>query len=460
MRFGVLSTAAALCLWAGAAVAAPVTMTPAQVLDAGFKAITAGQAAKAHDFAMALLARNPKEFLALILQSRSARALNHLDEARASARAAWQVAVTPTERYEAATVRAQALSSDQMRLAAEFWLRRAAQLAPDAPSKAAAVSAFNYVRDHSHWSLQLDASLVPSSNVNNGSAANTVQIYGLAPGGAGTTFGLSGDARALAGLVGTASATAVYRLTPTTNTLSQFNLNVVQTHNWLTAAAQAQAPTAKGSDYDYAAVEAGFSQRLRASVKSLAIYNWAVAVGHNWYGQSALSNYSRLSFGVDRQLSAKVQGGAALSVERQARLDDHALSAWVFTGSTNVTRVLGNQDQLRLSVGEQYTQSISSSINHHMVFAQASWDKAAPVWGVKLGASVSASQSAYGPDPLFAPTGRKDFQLGANVTVLFIKVQYMGFSPSLSLQWQETKSNVLRYQLRDLGVAFAIKSVF
>lgn len=442
----------ALSLWAGAAQAGPVALTPDALQAEGYRAINAGQAEAAHQIALALLQRDPQDFMALILRSRSARALGHFDEARAAARAAWALARTPSQRYAAAMVRAQALVSSEDRTAAQFWLRRAVQLAPDPQSKAVAIHDFTYVRDRSHWSFQLGASLVPSSNVNNGSAESTITLLGL-------PFVLSGDAQALSGLVGSVNASATYRLTPTQNTVTQFRFSGLERHNWLSASAQAQAPTAKGSDYDYSAIEAGVVQQWRAGVTSLAIYTWGVTAGHNWYGGDNLSNYLRLQGGVDRPLDAWNTGSLGFSLERQARQDVRDRSATVATGTVGVTRRFANNDQVTLTLGDRFTRSNATDIQHATDFAQLSWTKAAPVLGVKLGASLYLSRDIYATYPLSAD-GRRDIGVTADLSMLFTRASYMGFSPSVDVQFQRVRSNVSLYDTRNVGIAVGIKSDF
>lgn len=432
--------------------AASVTLTPEQSRAEGFKALAAGDAGLAHAFALALLQRDPHDFAALILRARAARSLGKMAEARAAARAAWAEARPGQQRYDAALVRAEVLSSAGYKLPAQFWLRRALALAPDAKQKAVAVSGLRYVRSHSHWALDLDASLQPSSNVNGGSANSTMTIFGL-------PFLLSGDARALSGVVGSLGLTAHYRLMPTERTISELRFSAQQTHNWLSAEAKAQAPTARGSDYDYGDVEIGFAQQVRSSVGALAVYHWNLAVGRNWYGGAPLSNYAGFGTGVERPLNASLTGGLDFGLQRQLRLDDFSRSAVVLTSSAGLAYRLANQDTLRLTLGDQHSESDNIEIDHNTVFAQLSWDKAAPVMGVELGAALQLQRSRYSSFP-FSSDGRIDRGLTASVTMLFSRVEYMGFSPSLTIQAQRVRSTVSLYDTRSIGVGLGIRSTF
>ncbi|MDE3079797.1 MAG: hypothetical protein KGI94_07185 [Paracoccaceae bacterium] len=442
---------AALAL-AGVARAAPVTMTPAELRALGFREMAAHRPAAAHDIALALLHRDPKDFLALILQARSARAMGLNPEARQAAREAWAQAQGREQEYLAAEVRAQVLASSDMRPFAQFWLRRAADLAPDPAVRQRAIRDLNYVRSRSHWVLRFSASVQPSSNVNNGSANSTISILGL-------PFLLSGDARALSGVVASGDAEAIYRFTPTERALSRLHFHLGGTHNWLSAAAQRQAPLARGSNYDYLVAEAGFAQRLRASRRSLAIYDWDVTAGHNWYGGHDLSDYLRGSLSVERPVSAWLTAFGGVSLERQVRRDSFTRSAVVATGYTGMNRRLGNGDELGLTLGLRDTNSAAIDINHHGAFAQLRWQQATPVLGIRLDASAYMETGVYGAS-IFAPNGRHDVTRQAQISALFTRVNRLGFAPELTLQWRQVQSNVSLYAARGLSVGLAVKSVF
>lgn len=438
--------------FAGVAHAAPIEMTPAQLRDLGFREMAAHRVAAAHDIALALLHRDPADFFALILRARSARAMGRNAEARQAARAAWAQAKGRQQEYVAAEVRAQVLASSDMRPFAQFWLRRAADLAPDAKVRDRAIRDLNYVRSRSHWVLSFSASVQPSSNINNGSANSTISILGL-------PFLLSGDARALSGVVASGDAEATYRFTPTERALSRLHFHLGGTHNWLSAAAQRQAPTARGSHYDYLVAEAGFAQRLRASRRSLAIYDWGVTVGHNWYGGHDLSDYLRGSLSVERPLSPWLTGFGGASLERQVRRDNVQRSAVVATGYTGLSRRLGNGDQIGLTLGLRDTNSAAIDINHHGAFAQLRWQKARPVLGIRLDASAYMETGVYGAS-IFAPNGRHDVTRQVQLSALFTRVNRLGFAPEVTLQWRQVQSNVSLYAARGLSVGLAVKSVF
>jgi hypothetical protein len=125
----------------------------------------------------------------------------------ATARKAWNGSSTPSERFGASMVMAQALSTSGAKTRAQLWLRRAAQNAPNENFKDIAIRDFRYVQRTNPWSTELSFAAAPSSNVNNGSARSTTRLFDLP-----FEFQLSGTARALSGIQYNAGFATRYRI--------------------------------------------------------------------------------------------------------------------------------------------------------------------------------------------------------------------------------------------------------
>ena len=93
--------------------------------------LQSGQAAAAKAIAEGLLSANPQDVIALILLSQAERNLGNFQTARQAGQAAWAYATTDDDRFVAATVTAQAFSSEEKYTRAQFWLRRASNFAPN-----------------------------------------------------------------------------------------------------------------------------------------------------------------------------------------------------------------------------------------------------------------------------------------------------------------------------------------
>jgi tetratricopeptide (TPR) repeat protein len=417
----------------------------------GFETLAAGDAPRALAYAEALLKRDPGDGVALILRSKALRALGRYPEAAASGRLAFRVAPDKAGRYGAAMVTAQALASDGARTRAQVWLRRAVQEAPSDTARKIAVRDFDYVRIRNPLSFTFDLSAAPSSNVNGGSANAVSQFLGL-------PFVLSGDARALSGYEVAAGATVKLRRPLTETGASEFRLSAQLRHYWLSGEARAQAPAARGSDYDYAAVELGWQRRFRARGHKTDLTFGAV-LGRNWYGYQPLSTYGRVTIDAARPLAPGLTGQLTLAAEVQKRDDDPRRDATVLTFGGAVQKMLPNGDRLTLSLAARRTEADSSSVAHRALLGGIGWDRARPVGPVRISGGLSFEERDYDVFPL-ALSGRQDLRVTARLSLTLTDVQYLGFQPVIDLTASHNWSNIGLYETREAGISFGFKSAF
>lgn len=91
-------------------------------------------------------------------------------------------------------------------MTAQFWLRRAVQVAPTPVLRRSAIQNYRAVAVVNPWTLWLLFGITPSSNVNNGSVSETLEIGDI-------DFVLNPDAPALSGIESTIGLSLGYRLT-------------------------------------------------------------------------------------------------------------------------------------------------------------------------------------------------------------------------------------------------------
>ncbi len=252
MRLWFAGLAAAGALWAGAAPAqVAVSIEEARGLAAALEA--EGEREAAASVAAALLSRDPTDASAWIVVARIRRAAGDTEGALEAARRANATADTDDERYAAAVELAAGNFTLERGLIAQFWLRRAAQVAPTEELREAAIRNFRAVRAQTPWSWSLGFSVVPSSNVNNGSRAETIEIGGL-------PFVLSGDAQALSGLEATLTGSVRYRFEGFGGQPAQITAGMAIQRVTLSDEARDKAPEAEAGDYAFDAFEIGGSQ--------------------------------------------------------------------------------------------------------------------------------------------------------------------------------------------------------
>ena len=400
--------------------------------------------------AQALVRADPADFGAQLLMSYAARDLARYDEAEAAGKAAWKLASAPGQKHAAALAVAQAQASDNRRTPAQFWLRRAAQEAPTPAARARAIRDFNYVRARNPWSVHLNFGLAPSSNVNGGTNADTIWLYGL-------PFTLSGDAQALSGLAASASVTVERRISESRNHLTRLGMNVAGRTYRLSGEAKRLAPGARGSDYAFWAVEAYLSHRWRDQWLP-GEWDARLTAGHNEYGGASLSNYLRADAGRIFDLGPDRALRLALSAEKQWRLDNDTNSAEIALASAEY-RFRAGQGVTSLGLHGGAVRSEAVTVDHDRLGFSIGYRPLRPVLGAWLSFEAGYEQRRYGQGP-FDSTGRTDDRITAGVSALLRQQSYMGFAPEIGVNYLRNRSSSVLNDSRDLGVSLRIRSTF
>jgi hypothetical protein len=377
-------------LWGvAAAEAGPVTLTADQLRGFGSEALARGYADQALEVAEALLRRDPQDSLALTLKSQALRIRGDLTGSESAARKAWATAENGTARYGAATALAQALSLQNHRTTAQYWLRQAVQNAPNGAARAQAMQDFNYVRDQNPLNLQFDASIRPSNNINGGARDPLFEFQGI-------PFILSGDSLALSGLAIGYGVSGSYKLTDTGDVQNALTFAASHQGVVLSSEAQAQAPDASNADYALGNIEAGWQRRAAGQFGRLTT---ELTAGHSWYGGRDLANSFSAQASVDRQISPGVLGILTVSVTRQDRLDRPVSSSVDVDFAATLSTKGPKGDSWQLALNLSQVSSVDIGIEHGEAGLQLNWQAAKSFAGLGLGASLSARIADYDLSP-------------------------------------------------------------
>ena len=442
--------AALLCLaLSGGAAAGATTLTADQMRAFGSEALARGYADQALDIAQALLARDPQDSRALTLKAQALRLRGDLGGSEAAARAAWANALTDAARYGAATALAQALSLQNHRTSAQYWLRQAVENAPNPGARAQAVQDFTYVRDQNPLGLQFDASVRPSNNVNGGARDPLFEYQGI-------PFILSGDALALSGLALGFGVSGSYRLSDTGRVENALTFAASQQGVVLSAAAQVQAPGARNADYALGNVEAGWRRQAMGPLGRLTT---ELSAGHSWYGGRDLSNSFSARITLDHQLSSGINATFAANVTLQDRLDRPVSSSTDYGIDATLATKGPQGDNWQIGLSLSRVTSADIGIDHAEAALQLAWQAAEPVAGLALGASLSARVADYDLSP-YTTNGRHDRRFSGSLTATLQRLTYLGFSPVLSLDVARNVSNVALYDTETVGISLKVKSRF
>lgn len=434
--------------------AKPITLSVEAMRQLAFEAVTAGFADQALAYSDLLLQRDPKDSTALAIRAQAFRALGRTAEAHVTAKLAWKTAESDNGRYGAAMAMAQVLSTQGRRTAAQLWLRRAAQVAPNARAYAIARRDFGYVKSRNPWVLQFDTSASPSSNLNNGSSNSHMTIGNLP-----ILFDIPPDQQALSGLQFGLGLTATYRFSPTgPNRQTEARVGLMGQSVALSADAKEKAPEARAADYRYTALEFGLAHHRGLDPVNKNVLHISGTVGHNWYGGADLSNYLRLALALDHNLHNGSSLSFGLAGDHTARLDRPIQSSERLTASVGYNFTLGSH-RLSLQVEGAQTESISAEVRNDAVTLSLGWKKTKPVVGLILSGGIDLTQQVFA-DSRYVVGGREDDKMTAQVQMGFQNVEYMGFSPLLTLQATQVNSNTAQNTRHNLGITLGIQSAF
>ncbi len=425
--------------------AEPRQLTPDQMRGLAVSSYNARQLQVALDLTAALLARDPQDRLALLLRSRTLRDMGQPRAAIAPARQAWALAKTDREKFTAAMILAQALSSDGQRTMAQLWLRRAGEVAPGDAAKRSAIQGYRYVRSRNPLSFQLSATATPTSNINGGSSETGA---GLA------TF--DGDARALSGMEYTLGFAARYLLPPTEKTQTALTFSAYAAQYQFSSSARQQAVRVKASDFAFSTVALGLEQKR---ILGPVLLSYGMNLGHSWFGGSDLANFAQLQAGLRWKMRPQTELGLSLSTDRQQRLDTASASSNRLALTAVLVQSLASRDQFRLSATVARTRSDNIRVDRRDLGAELGYQLAEPIAGLQLGGQLSFELRTYDSTP-FAVGGRNDKKTSATLTATFVQWDYFGFVPTLDVTVSRNRSNVARYTTREAGIPFGVKSAF
>ena len=429
-----------------------VAYSPSDIRQLAIQALIQGDAQTAFDLTSALLVRDPSDVDALLLRSRAARNLGDAKTAKSAARDAWKAADTDRTRYAAALANAQALSSDGARTRAQWWLRRAIQIAPNDDLKAKAARDFQYVRGQNPWSTQLSFTASPSSNVNGGSSSETVSIYDLP-----FDFVLQGTSRALSGIEYSFGFSTRYDLKKSAK--SRTSLSFAASHKTYSLSEDAKkiAPDAKGSDFALTQVSTGLSQDWVAPSGRFAL-NGQLGLNKVWYGGEPLSQSVTLTGGARYAFTQNLSTNLSATHEWQEGLGGRG-DADVLRGTLSTTYKLPTGDGLKLSLGQTTSTSSAAYLDYDETSASLTYALAKPIWGTRLQLGLDGRHRHF--DETTVSFGdRDDFTYGAQATVTLDSFDYYGFVPTVTVRAEETDSNLAIYDKDSVDIRIGLKSRF
>ncbi len=463
VRMSKTITAAAVCLSIAVSAWAQTTVGPDELRIAASDALRAGEPRKALQFGQALTKRDPEDLNAHLIMARAARDLGDMAPARASARRAWQLAETDAQKYSAALVTAQVLSSDNKRTRAQLWLRRAAEHAPNDLLRAKAKQDFGYVKQRNPWRTDLRFTFAPNSNINNGSARERAQIDTFF--GEAREFELDAVARAIAGLEFGGSVHTRYRFHQTPTKAHDAKLSLSYRTYTITDDLEdgpdnqidgESATDISGSDFAFGSLSFGYGYR-QFNMDRRGEFSFDTEVGQTWYGGNRYASFLQLRAQQSVILEGKKRLRFGGNLERQwgqATADTDSASI-----SANLTQSFASGNSGFVGLYLKNTQSTTARLEYNEVTVRTGIALREPVMGAALQFGLGASFRDYDVSP-YTSDGRQDNRIFADVTATFKDIDYYGFNPTVTLSASSTDSNIGLYDVNRVGLNIGIRSAF
>ncbi len=369
----------------------------------------------------------------------------------AAAKAAFSTANNDIQRLDAARLVASAHFRARQFSRAEWWLRLALNNASEGAAAQAVHQDFALVRQENPLSVQLNFSAAPNNNVNNGSSSESITIWNL-------PFILSPDALALSGYEVSGSVELRYRLAQSANFATDIGLLLHARTYELSAAAAHAAPGINGSDYAFSVVELLLSHS-RNYQNMTGPTTFSANLGQNWYGGNPYTKYARVTVAQDFRISPTTGLNLTVGTEHQVSLLGSQSQSDIHSISTGLNHQLANRNRIGGSFRWQTTNSQDASAENDAVRIGVNYGLAKPVAGMMLSFNVAAEKRDYGFS-IYDIAGRHDVTLSAGATALFSNISYLGFSPTVSLEANQTKSNVSLFNRETIALRFGLQSVF
>lgn len=440
----------ALTLSGLAADAQETRLSMDEARDVAARLISEQRPADALLIAQGILAAHPDDVPAMLLASRALRDLGREAEALEQARAAQALAGTDEDRFYSALVMAQARASGGQKTMAQFWLRRAAQVAPNDGLRGLAMRDFRQVRQSNPWRFGIELRFSPSDNVNGAPKTNTFTYAGL-------PF-VNPSAVPLTGLRYGTSLDAERRVALGAHQRLSFGLGAD-----LDRVRQSAESRALGilSDADMRSD----TLRLRMGYEQIApdrrwLLRSGLELARYWSGGDLISDSARLDLSYARDLGQGVSATLRGGLEQEWRHDLALRDAFTRDLGVTVSRRSAH-GILSLDLALADTNSDARSIGRDTARVSLGYQWARPLKGMVPRLSLSYQAVTFDQAPAdFWVDPREDREWRIGVDVLLPELDYMGFAPEVGIGLRDRSSNYSLYELRATDLRIGLKSVF
>lgn len=349
-------------------------------------------------------------------------------------------------KFEAAFVAVQANVAQGRLTAAQLWLRRADQVAPNDRAKAIVARTYRQVARANPLNVQLQFNAAQSDNVNNGYDSDYF------------TGGISSD-EALDGTEAEFGANLTYRLSENRTERINATARFFQRRVWLSEEAKLSDDAQPNSSYEYSLATVGiqFNQLIWPD---LGVSGGAINFGKSWYGREDYTKWTDIGGWQNIKVGdGNIQVSANLKFENSYESDSQDARAF----SIGTTHTSANEKGLRRSIGLSVSDSSSDSLTRDWRKIELRGSHAlGDIGPFRANVSASASSIKYKEEffLFFESLERQEqtFTFGVNATLP--DAQFFGFVPKVNVSWKHVNSSISIYNSEEFAFGLTAQSRF
>lgn len=435
-----------------AAMAQPLTLSNQQARTAAWRALLQDRPAITLQIVRALRQGPTRDFELVFLHALALHDLGHETAATQAGKHAYRLAKTDAERFDAAHLVAKAHFAKGSQARAQFWLRRAAQVAPDSHAKELSVRDFRFIRQIKPWSTRAFFSLFPSSNINNGSSNRDIVVNGI-------TYTTPASGLPLSGTGLTLGFETTYQKQLSPRSKLRLGLFAMGTGYRLSGEARALNTGKTGADFAFATIEARLGLTRAAKTPAKGAVRLNAALGHSWYGGNPLSVQFRVDAVQEFPLSARSFADLGVGIDLQNRLDDPNASSRAASLGFGLNHARQSGQRLRFGIDLRRTLSNSNLVENTAVGASLRYTLSPMRWDIRPTLTLKYGITDYTKSNI-GGVQRTDIKTGASLSLFFPKISYYGFAPTLDMGLSKNRSTANIYSTHDVRISFGFNSTF
>ncbi|MEO0865385.1 MAG: surface lipoprotein assembly modifier, partial [Pseudomonadota bacterium] len=338
----------------------------------------------------------------------------------------------------------------------QAWLRLAAIHAETPTQEKLLARDYRQVRSANPLHFNLNLSVAPSDNVNNGTD-NVLEVNNGVP----TLGRFGGSSRALSGTVGILDLRLRYRLARSAAGVTTATGRLYTRQVDLSDSAQAQAPDVSNGDFGSTYVELGLERRLgfgkRGNTASVS-----GAFGASWSGGNRSYDFAKLGLSRGLRLSPSTRLSLRGGVERRLSTRSAAWDADVLTLGSSLSHKRENGDRFSLGLTVQNVTGERLNADYDTASLRAAYTFAKPLGPAQVTAGVTLGVTDYDKYTLVGPVpgGREDQSFYGDVSFFFKDYDYAGFAPTVRLRTGKRTSNVNRFDISESTISLGLQSKF